>query len=91
LKFQGVNYFYGSKIMELFWEKMYYLVQINKLLHLSFLFSGQLRSSRGRVVYCQIPSNFVLQLYSFDSGYSLVVFGKDILSGGGENKKRQMQ
>ena len=59
-------------------------VQINKLLHLSFLFSGQLGSSRGRVVYCQSPSNFVLQLYSFDSGYSLVVFGKDILSGGGE-------
>jgi hypothetical protein len=74
-------------------------VQITKLLHLSFLFSGQL--GRGRVVwgwlylidslqkkktatqlYCQIPSNFVFQLYSFDSGYSLVVFGKDIWSGG---------
>jgi hypothetical protein len=33
-------------------------------------------------LYCQIPSKFVLQLYSFDSGYSFVVFGKDIWSGG---------
>ena len=38
----------------------------------------------GGGAYYQIPSNVVLQLYSFDSGYSLVVFGKDILSGGGE-------
>ena len=36
------------------------------------------------MAYYQIPSNVVLQLYSFDSGYCLVVFGKDILSGGGE-------
>ena len=27
-------------------------------------------------LYCWIPSNFVLQLYSFDSGYSLVVVGE---------------
>ena len=31
-------------------------------------------------LYCQILSNFVLQLYSFDSGYSLVILGKDCLS-----------
>jgi hypothetical protein len=35
-------------------------------------------------LYCQIPSKFVLQLYSFDSVYSFVVFGKDIIVGGGE-------
>jgi hypothetical protein len=28
----------------------------------------------------------VLQLYSFDSGYSLVVIGKDLLSGGREDQ-----
>ena len=35
-------------------------------------------------LYCQIPSKFVLQFYSFDSVYSFVVFGKDIIVGGGE-------
>jgi hypothetical protein len=39
-------------------------------------------------LYCQIPSNLVLQ-YSFDSGYSLVVFGKDILSGGRGERVRK--
>ena len=33
-------------------------------------------------LYCYIHSNSVLQLYSFDSGYSLVFIGKDLLSGG---------
>jgi hypothetical protein len=33
-------------------------------------------------LYCQIPSKVVFQLYSFDSVYSFVVFGKDIIVGG---------
>ena len=33
-------------------------------------------------LYCQIPSNCVLQFYTYDSGYSLVVFGIDSVSRG---------
>ena len=67
-----------------------------KLLQLSFLFSGRLGRGGLRLIlldyfitknqtatqlYCYIHSNSVLQLYSFDSGYSLVFIGKDLLSG----------
>ena len=83
----------------------YYDVQITKWLHLSFfIFKSVGRGGvvwwwlylinplqkTVTQLYRLIPSNSVLQLFSFDSGYSLVVLGKYVLSErvGGEERIR---
>ena len=73
-------------------------VQITNLLHFSFSCSGRLGKKHQKIkqtttqLYCKISSNAVFQLYSFDSGWSLVVLGKYSLSVGvGEKEGRYDQ